>query len=98
MTGGAGRVPTWMEETLREMAVPERRAFTAKYFPSSLEILGVPAPQIRKVVRRLHQEARGEDPGYVVELAFSLRGTQIHECRQAATRFAGHMVGCLVQE
>ena len=84
MTDHAGEVPAWVEDSLRDLAIPARREFTSKYFPSALEILGVPAPQIRSVVRRLHREWKGEEAGRVLDLAYSLSRVPIHECRQVA--------------
>lgn len=77
-------VPTWIEKALRDAAIPRRREFASRYFPTAMEILGVPAPEIRMVVRRLHQELRKEDPRRLVEVALSLKEMGIHECRQAA--------------
>ncbi|MGW8267278.1 MAG: DNA alkylation repair protein, partial [Longimicrobiales bacterium] len=84
MTRDLDRATIWVEEALRGVAIPDRRAFTEKYFPSSMEILGVPAPGIRDVVRRLHREWKGKDPEDVLALALSLIHRQIHECRQLA--------------
>lgn len=75
---------SWVEEALRGASIPERRAFTEKYFSSAMEILGVPAPGLRSVVRSLHGEWKGKDPEAVLELALSMTRMQIHECRQVA--------------
>ena len=84
MTGTPVEVPAWMEKTLRKEAIPERQEYTSTYFPTEMEILGVPAPALRKVVRRLHLELREESPRRVVEMALSLKELGIHECRQVA--------------
>jgi 3-methyladenine DNA glycosylase AlkD len=77
-------VPGWIEAALRKEGIPERREYASRYFPTEMEILGVPAPKLREVVRRLHQELKGEGPEYVVEMALSLKEMGIHECRQIA--------------
>lgn len=89
MTPEARPVPAWVRTTLESMADPERREVTSGYFPTSLEILGVSAPNLRKVVRRLHQETREDEPDEILALAHGLRGTGLHECRQVAYELLG---------
>jgi len=84
MTGDLERATSWVEEALRGVSIPERRAFTEKYFPSAMEIMGVPAAGLRGVVRRLHGEWKGKAAEDVLMLALSLIRMQIHECRQVA--------------
>jgi 3-methyladenine DNA glycosylase AlkD len=82
--GAPVEVPAWVEVALRKEAIPERGEYASRYFPTEMQILGVPAPELRKVVGRLHLELKGESPGRVVEMAFSLKAMGIHECRQVA--------------
>lgn len=84
MKPDSSRVPAWVDVKLREAAIPQRREYASRYFPTAMEILGVPAPEIRNVVRRLHRELKEEDPRRLVEVALSLKEMGIHECRQVA--------------
>ena len=77
-------VPAWIVGALREAADPRRREVTSNYFPTAMEILGVPVPEIRKTTRRLHGELKGAPPTMVLELAFLLKEVPIHEVRQLA--------------
>ena len=74
---------------LRVVAIPERRERTAGYFPTTMEILGVPVPEIRKVLRPLARSLRGEPAGQVLDIARSLLGTRVHEARQVAFELVG---------
>lgn len=72
------------EKELRAMASAERREVTSGYLPTSMELLGVPVPNIRKVIRRLNRELKGQAPERVVDLARALKDGGTHEGRQAA--------------
>jgi 3-methyladenine DNA glycosylase AlkD len=74
----------WVLPDLEGRATPGRREVTAGYFPTAMEILGVSAPEIRKVVGRLHRELKAEGPGVVLDAASFLRDLEVHECRQVA--------------
>lgn len=74
---------------LRAAAVPERRAHSAGYFPSKLEILGVPAPEIRRIVRPLARELKQAAPARVLTEARRLVRTGVHEARQVAWELIG---------
>jgi len=74
----------WAVGRLRELADPERRKVTEGYFPTAMEILGVSAPRMRSVLRMLLGDLKGEPPSRVLELAWLLRDTGIHEARQVA--------------
>jgi 3-methyladenine DNA glycosylase AlkD len=76
-------------EALHVGSVPERRAHSASYFPSSLEILGVPAPAIRRVLRPLARTLRNEPVERVLAVARSLVATNVHEARQVAWELVG---------
>lgn len=77
----------WADDALRGMADPERRAATRGYFPTEMEILGVSAPKMRTVLKKLVGELKGSPPGRVVELAWHLRDLGTHEARQIAFEF-----------
>ncbi len=81
--GGQG-FPDWIVGALRGVADPRRREATSNYFPTAMEILGVPVPGIRETTRRLHGELKGAPPTTVLELAFLLNEVPIHEVRQLA--------------
>jgi 3-methyladenine DNA glycosylase AlkD len=69
---------------LREAADPQRREVTSKYFPTALQILGVPVPEIRKTARRLRGELKGDPPHVVLEMALRLKDMPILEVWQVA--------------
>lgn len=74
---------------LRSRADPERRDHSQGYFPTSLTILGVPAPGIREVLRPLARDLRGTPPRTVLTVARQLVGTGVHEARQLAWELLG---------
>ncbi|NIP80886.1 MAG: hypothetical protein GWM90_17395 [Gemmatimonadetes bacterium] len=73
-----------LEHDLRARADPARREATRDYFPSALEILGVPAGDIRAVIRAHRGAWRALPAAAVVELARELHAGGTHEGRQAA--------------
>jgi 3-methyladenine DNA glycosylase AlkD len=74
---------------LERAADPERRAHAVGYFPTSLEILGVSAPDMRRVLRPLARSLAAEVPDAVLAVARALLGTRIHEARQVAFELVG---------
>ncbi len=84
MEGEGSGVPDWVEADLRSLANPERREVTSRYFPTQMEILGVPVPELRKVARKLKRELKDEPPEAVLKMSFLLHAMRIHECCQAA--------------
>ena len=74
---------------LRAVAIPERKERTAGYFPTSMEILGAPVPEIRKVLRPLARSLRGRPAQHVLDVARSLLRTHVHEARQVAFELVG---------
>ena len=76
-------------DELRDAVVPERREKAAFYFPSSMEVLGVPVPPLRRVVRRLSREFKQASPDDVMGLGRMLLDTRIHEARQVAFELIG---------
>ena len=72
-----------IEADLRSLGDADRKRVTEGYFPSRLEILGVPAAGIRSVIRSHRPEWRGLPAPAVVALAESLAGGGTHEGRQA---------------
>ena len=77
----------WVDEALREVANPQRKVVTSGYFPTSMEILGVPAPEIRKVVRQLHKEMKEGEPAQILDLCHRLAEWGTHEGRQVGYEF-----------
>jgi 3-methyladenine DNA glycosylase AlkD len=71
-------------EELRVLADEERRRVTTGYFPTAMEILGVSAPKMRKVLGGVARDLRGEDPARVLEMVVLLRSLGTHEGRQIA--------------
>lgn len=86
---------TWKPEVrrvldeLRVAVVPERREKAASYFPSSMEVLGVPVTPLRKVVRRLTRQFEASPAEDVLDLVRALLDTEIHEVRQVAFELVG---------
>jgi 3-methyladenine DNA glycosylase AlkD len=74
----------WADRALRDLADPQRRKATSGYFPTAMEILGVSAPKMRAVLRRLLEDLDGRPPEEVLELAGLLREKGTHEARQVA--------------
>ena len=74
---------------LRAAVVPERREKAASYFPSSMEVLGVPVPPLRAVVRRLARALKQAPAQDVMELGRALLDVRIHEARQVAFELIG---------
>ena len=74
----------WADQALRDLADPQRRKATSGYFPTAMEILGVSAPKMRTVLRRLLKDLEGHPPEEVQELAGLLREKGTHEARQVA--------------
>jgi len=74
---------------LRAAADPRRREKTQGYFPTSLEILGVPVPAQRRVLRPLARALSGSAPTQVLDVARSLLDTGVHEARQVAFELVG---------
>ena len=65
-------------------AIPERRERAAGYFPTRMEVLGVPASELRKVLRPLARSLRDKPAEDVLKLARALLRTRVHEARQVA--------------
>ena len=74
---------------LRASVVPERRDRAAGYVPSSMEVLGVPVPELRKALRPVARELGGEPVDRVLRVARSLIDTGTHEARQIAYELIG---------
>jgi 3-methyladenine DNA glycosylase AlkD len=74
----------WVDTALRELTDPERKRVTSGYFPTSLEILGVSAPKMRKVLRALLKDLTDAAPRDVLELAWLIRDMDTHEGRHLA--------------
>jgi 3-methyladenine DNA glycosylase AlkD len=72
----------WADRALRALTDPERQRVTQGYFPTSMEILGVSAPKMRGVLRRLLEDLKGEPSERVLEMAWLLREPGTHEGRQ----------------
>lgn len=76
---------------LREHVNPERCDFMQGYSPTSEEILGVPVPDVRKVVRETKRGLKGEAPADVLAVSRAILALRTFEGRQAAYEIlAGH--------
>ena len=76
-------------EHLRAASIPERRERTAGYFPTAMEILGVPVPEMRRVLRPLARALRQAPQEEVLGVARDLLGLHVHETRQIAFELIG---------
>jgi 3-methyladenine DNA glycosylase AlkD len=74
---------------LEVASIPERRVHNQGYHPTSMEILGVPVPEVRKALRPLAHTLRKEHPERVLDAARALLGTRVHEARQVAYELVG---------
>jgi len=70
-------------------ADPVRREHAVGYFPSALEILGVSAPAMRRVLRPLARSMRASSAADVLATARGLLDTRVHEARQIAFELVG---------
>lgn len=73
-----------LEARLAARARPERAAKEAAYLKSDLQHVGVPVPDVRRVVRDLARELGPLANGDLVALAAALWERPVHECRLAA--------------
>jgi 3-methyladenine DNA glycosylase AlkD len=76
-------------QALRLASVPERREHAAGYVPSALEILGVPVPAIRGVLRPMARRLVSAPPDDLLSVARALVETGVHEARQIAWELIG---------
>ncbi len=74
---------------LEDASVPERREHAQGYHPTAMRILGVPVPQTRRILNPLARGLRGEGPERVLETAWALLDTRVHEARQLAFELVG---------
>jgi 3-methyladenine DNA glycosylase AlkD len=74
---------------LRGLGIPERRAAGLGPARSSLEILGVPVPDLRRVVKALAAEHRTASASAVLDLAEALVTTRVHEAAMVAFELVG---------
>lgn len=74
---------------LREAADPERTAHSEGYFPTSMEVLGVCAADMRGALRPLVRVLAGKPPSAVLSAAHALIVTGMHEARQVAFELVG---------
>jgi 3-methyladenine DNA glycosylase AlkD len=80
---------TAIEAELRAEMDEARRQKTNDYFPSALEILGVPAPSIRVVARTYAKRVADAAPEDVIALAMELVDRRTHEGRQTGWEILG---------
>jgi len=68
---------------------PERRSKAASYFPTELEVYGVPVPKMREVLRPLARALKKDEPAVVLAVARAIVDTGVHEGRQIAYELLG---------
>jgi 3-methyladenine DNA glycosylase AlkD len=68
---------------------PERRSKAASYFPTELEVYGVPVPKMREVLRPLARALKRDEPAVVLAVARAIVDTGVHEGRQIAYELLG---------
>lgn len=80
-----------IDRRLRAAGKRERREIAAGYFPTSMEVLGVAVPDLRRCAREIGRRLRDAPPQQVLELARILIDADTFEGRQAAYEIlAGH--------
>lgn len=77
-------------EQLRERATAERRKVAEWYFPSAMDVLGVPVPAIRAVVRGQRKALRDLPPPAVIARSQALVDTNMMEARQVGYELIEH--------
>src|SRR5262245_10018123 len=87
-------MPTKLAETLRaalaEVAIPEKAPGMQAYMKSAMPYLGVPAPALRRVVKRVVAELPTATAAAWQRAALSLwRGARFREERYAAVELTG---------
>jgi 3-methyladenine DNA glycosylase AlkD len=70
--------------SLRESADQKRKEWAKGYYPTSLEVIGVTAPDIKRIVEELRKNLKGEDPASILQLAKDFVNTGVFECLQLA--------------
>ncbi|MEJ2217105.1 MAG: DNA alkylation repair protein [Gemmatimonadota bacterium] len=84
-----GQFAAAIEAELRVETDEARREKATSYVPSTLEVLGVPAPALRVVVRRYTSQLADAPPEDVVALAIELVNRRTHEGRQTGWEIVG---------
>lgn len=71
-----------IETELQARADEDRRRHAASYTPTALEVMGVPVPKLREVVRAFENHLATEPAVEIIELAAALVRRGTHEGRQ----------------
>lgn len=74
---------------LEDAADPERRRHNEGYHPTAFRCLGVPVPEMRKILRPLARSLLAAPTGAVLDVAQGLLDTGVHEARQVAFELIG---------
>ncbi len=77
-----GEIAEKIEAELGARSDEARRIHSQGYIPTRLEVLGVPAPRIREVVRDVYRCTKGETPQRILSLTHELVRRRVHEARQ----------------
>jgi 3-methyladenine DNA glycosylase AlkD len=83
-TVNAKKLAASIDKRLREGTNPGRREATLGYYPSQMQNLGVGAPHLRKVVREVRREIKGQDARAALAVARAVVAQKTLEGRQAA--------------
>jgi len=76
-------------ESLNTYQDLERKELAKGYHPTSMKIIGVTNPNIKKIIKELRHITGSYTPRKKIDLAKSLLNTGIFECQQIAYEFLG---------
>jgi 3-methyladenine DNA glycosylase AlkD len=69
---------------LKLKTIPDRKKIAEYYFPTSMLVIGVSAPDIKTICRDFSLITRDTKPGKIIELAGELVKSDVFECRIVA--------------
>jgi 3-methyladenine DNA glycosylase AlkD len=76
-------------EALQALSDPERKSMSASYFPTSMEVIGVTNPDLKKVIREMKLMYRGWSVHEWIQFCIDLVDTGIFECQVLAYELIG---------
>jgi len=76
-------------ESLQLLSDPQRQSMSVTYFPTSMEVIGVSNPDIKKVIREIKSKYRGWSAKEWIQFAIDLVETGFFECQGLAYELVG---------
>jgi len=68
---------------------PQRKSMSVSYFPTSMEVIGVSNPDLKKVIREIKMKYRGWSAEEWIQFAIDLVDTGFFECQALAYELVG---------